>query len=382
VSLDTIDIITSGHICLNLSPHMDNIPLAALTVAGRLYETDALTVALGGAAANTGLMLHHLGANVRLLSAVGDDRLGNVMVAALNEINPDLTKALSIQTGLASPYTILLAPADSDEAPVSLYCPGTNITFGMSDVNFALLGTAKMFHLAYPALLPQLLANSGEELGAIYQQAKTTGVVTSLDLCMPPPGIQVDWLKILSRTLPYVDVFVPNIIDALHIFRRADYEAWGVHYATHLTADYLAGLAQQLLELGPVVIGFKLGSLGLYMQTASVGLERLERLPLRVDEWTNALVWSPAYGVARQDLTSGPSQIGDSAGDAMYAGLLAALLRGLSPSSAARRACAVAASFVEAGSAAQVVPQWDAIEARIQSGWPLRMEQLTGYGSA
>ncbi|MBC7811980.1 MAG: hypothetical protein H7175_12575, partial [Burkholderiales bacterium] len=248
VGLEAIDIITSGHICLNLSPRMDNIPLAALTIAGRLYETDALTVALGGAAANTGLTLHYLGANVRLLSAVGDDLLGNVMVAALNEIDPDLSKALSIQTGLASPYTILLA---ADEAPVSLYCPGTNITFGMSDVNFALLGTAKLFHLGYPSLLPQLLANSGEELGAIYQQAKTTGVVTSLDMCMPPPGVQVDWLKILSRTLPYVDVFVPNIVDALYIFRRADYDAWGAHYATHLTADYLAGLAMQILELGP-----------------------------------------------------------------------------------------------------------------------------------
>lgn len=361
---------------------MENIPLAALTAAGRLYETDALKVALGGAAANTGLMLHHLGANVRLLSAVGDDLLGNVIVAALNEINPDLSKALSIQTGLASPYTILLAPSGTDEAPVSLYCPGTNITFGMSDVNFSLLGMAKVFHLGYPSLLPQLLANSGEELGAIYQQAKTTGVVTSLDMCMPPPGVQVDWLKILSRTLPYVDVFVPNIIDALYIFRRADYEAWGVHYATHLTAAYLSGLAAQILELGPVVVGFKLGSLGLYLQTAEAGLERLERLPLRADEWTNALVWSPAYGVARQNSASTMSELGDPAGDALYAGLLAAMLRGLSPSSAARRACAVAAAFVEAGSVAQVVPQWDAIEARIQSGWPLRMEQLTGYGSA
>ena len=141
---------------------MDNVPLAALTAAGRLYETDALKVALGGAAANTGLMLHHLGANVRLLSAVGDDLLGNVMVAALNEINPDLSKALSIHSGLASPYTILLAPSDAaNEAPVSLYCPGTNITFSMSDVNFSLLGTAKVFHLGYPSLLPQLLANSG-----------------------------------------------------------------------------------------------------------------------------------------------------------------------------------------------------------------------------
>ena len=60
-----IDIIVSGHLCLDLLPRMDAVPLDSLNSPGRLFEVGALGFSTGGAVSNTGLALHRLGMNIR-----------------------------------------------------------------------------------------------------------------------------------------------------------------------------------------------------------------------------------------------------------------------------------------------------------------------------
>jgi sugar/nucleoside kinase (ribokinase family) len=369
---EAVDIIVTGHLCVDLVARTEHISLDRLVVPGRIIEIGALDISTGGAVGNTGLALHRLGVNVRLMATIGDDLLGRVVVAFLEGHEPKLTQFVSIQPGQRGSYTIVLSPQDADR--VLMHYPGPNTQFGAGDVDFSLLKGVKLFHLGYPPILLRLMANDGEELEAIYRGAKATGVVTSMDMSLPDPqgpAGRVDWHRILSRSLPYVDIFVPSIEEIMFMLRRKDYETWKGEILLHLTSDYLSALARELLDMGSVIVGFKLGEFGMYLESSDASqFERLRCLPIDVKSWARARVWSPAF----QAKVVGAVGAGDSA----YAGLLAAMLRGMNPLEAIRWACAVGACNVEAADAISGLRSWQDTQARIDMGWPTRSERLPG----
>src|SRR5262249_30990426 len=158
----------------------------------------------------------------------------------------------------------------------------------------------------------------------IYRRAKEVGAVTSMDMVMTNPdgpNANADWRTILARTLPYVDIFLPSIEEILLYLRRKDFDAWKDDVYAHLNAAYLDAFARELLDMGAVVAGFKLGHLGIYMRTADAAhFDRLSRLPVNIPAWANVSLWIPAFQVDVAGTTG--------AGDSAYAGFMAALLRG------------------------------------------------------
>ncbi|HEX2908920.1 MAG TPA: PfkB family carbohydrate kinase [Phototrophicaceae bacterium] len=372
--MTTADVIVSGHLCLDLIPRMERVALNMLTAPGQLWEVGPLDFATGGAVSNTGVALHRVGVNVRLLATVGDDLIGQMIIRILADRDPALTRLISVQSGQPGSYTIILEPERVDR--IFLHCTGTNQLFGLNNIDFALLPGAKIFHFGYPPLLPQFMVNDGEQLQALYQRVQSMGIATSLDMTTPDrsgPAGQVNWVKILQQTLAYVDIFIPSIEEITFMLRRADFENWyGSEFYDHLTAAYLRDLADELLSLGVAIAGFKLGRLGIYLKTA--GAERLQRLTtlnLNADIWANQEVYSPAFAVNVVGTTG--------AGDSAYAGFLAALLRGLSPNEAVRWACAVGACNVEAADATSGIRTWEQTQARLVDHWPLRPERLKGW---
>lgn len=369
---EVIDIIVSGHLCIDLIPQMDHVPLEKLATPGRLFETGPLAVATGGAVSNTGLALHRLGVDVRLMATVGDDILGQTIINILKNRDERLAQSISVQPDQSSSYTVVLSPAKADR--IFLHCPCTNSAFGVANIDFSLLSQARIFHLGYPPILPRLMANNGQELTEIYQRAKQAGVITSLDMTLPDPNGpsgQVDWMAILRNALPYVDIFVPSIEEIVFMMRRNDYNAWDGRVLEHLNADYLSHLADDLLSMGPSIVGFKLSEMGLYLKTADAAhIRQLDCLPLDANAWANVELYSPAFQV---ELVS---TLG--AGDSAYAGFLAALLRGMTPADAIRWACAVGAHNVEAADATSGVRTWTETQARIDSGWSLKSIRLPG----
>lgn len=368
------DIIISGHLCLDLLPNMASVPQAALASPGKLFEVGALSVATGGSVSNTGLALERLGARVRLLANIGDDLIGGMIADVLRARNPQLVGHLRVQPNQSSSYSMLLSPENADR--IVLHCTGTNATFGAQDIDYDAVGAARMFHLGYPPLLPRLIADGGAELTQIYQRIKAGGTVTSLDMALPDPNEpagKVDWRRILQNTLPYVDVFVPSIEEILFMLRRADYDAWQPNVMPHLSRDYLHALADELLSYGAVIVGFKLGALGFYLRSSpdASAFARLARLSLDVPAWTGGEWYHPAFAVQVAGTTG--------AGDAAYAALLMALLRGSPPAEAVRWACAVGACNVEIADATSGVRTWDATAARMAAGWALRPERLSGF---
>lgn len=367
-----VDIIVSGHFCVDMHPRMEHVPLEALSIPGRLYEIEAMSFSTGGAVSNTGLALHRLGVDVRLMAVVGNDIIGKITTDLLEARDPSLSEMIVRLPGQPSSYTIALSPQRVDR--IFLHCIGPNSSFGVTNIDFALVSNARIFHLGYPPYLPRLFAKNGDEMQAIYQQAKATGVVTSLDLALPDPNSpsgKADWRTIFRRSLPYVDIFIPSIEEALFALRRADYDAWLGSALSHLTAPYLSSLADELLDMGAVIVGFKLGEFGVYMKTAEKErFARLSRLGLDAHLWANQQVWQPAFQVEVVGTTG--------AGDSAFAGFLAALLHGMSPEETVRWACAVGACNVEAADATSGIRTWEATQARLNAGWAVRAERLAG----
>jgi sugar/nucleoside kinase (ribokinase family) len=221
-------------------------------------------------------------------------------------------------------------------------------------------------HAASVSTQPALTVDDGAPLAALYQAVRTQGTVTSLDMAHPDPSGasgRVDWRAVLKRTLPFVDVFVPSIEELLFMLRRDDYERWQGHALTHVTLPYLHDLAEELLQMGAGIVGFKLGEAGMYLRAAA-DPNRLTgaRLALNAASWAGFVGYQPAFAVEIVGTTG--------AGDCAYAGLLAGLLRSLLPMDFLRLAAAVGACSVEAADAISGVRTYEETMRRLSSPWP------------
>lgn len=354
-----IDVVVCGHLCLDLIPDVSNLTFEALAIPGRLHEIGSAQFSTGGAVSNTGLALHQLGVNVRLMANVGDDLMGRGIVEFLRGRDEHLTETLRILPGKSSSYTIVISPPGRDRS--FLYSPGTNVNFGIADLDFELIEQARIFHLGYPSVLARMYADDGAELTAIFQRAREVGAITSLDTALPDPtrSGRADWRKILMNCLPCVDIFLPSIEEALYMLRRKDYEAWHGDILSHLTQEYLSRLADELLEMGVTAAGFKLGEMGMYLKTGPHN---------PWPGWENMELWQPAFQVEVVGTTG--------AGDAAYAGFLAAWLRGFGPVACLRAACACGACCAEATDAISGVLSWEETILRLETAWPTRAERL------
>ena len=206
----------------------------------------------------------------------------------------------------------------------------------------------------------RLYVDGGAELSELFAAAHERGLVVSLDTCVPDSQSaagRVDWVAFLARVLPAVDVFSPSV-DELRAMLRMSSEG-------PIDLGGARALAEQMLALGPAVFALKLGDQGLYVRTARGGgvFDRwCSRLTLDARAWRDREVLAPCFRAARMAGTTG-------SGDSTIAGLLAALLRGEDPVTAATSACAVGACSVEAPDASSGVPPWPAVAARLAPGW-------------
>ena len=338
----SVEIVVAGHLCLDLLPEMAHVRLSDLTSPGQLFETGPMRFSTGGAVSNTGVALHRLGVDVRLMSTVGDDLIGRMIVAFLEGRDPLLAQHITTREGVPSSYTIVLSPEKVDR--IFLHCTGTNAVFTSADIDYELVGHSKIFHLGYPPLLPGLITDEGTALALLFQRAKAGGTLTSLDMTLPDPNGasgQVNWRILLERTLPHVDIFIPSIEEALFMLRRDDYDRWHGQILDQLSLGYLDTFADEILHIGSTaIVGFKLGEQGIYLRTSTTErFQQFTTLPIKLSEWANQRIWHPAFVVDVVGTTG--------AGDSAYAGFLSAMLKGLSAQDAARWSCAVGAHNVK-----------------------------------
>lgn len=358
------EIVVCGQMCLDFLPSMENVTPDNLAASGKLFETGAMQISTGGSVANTGLALQRLGMNTGLIGLVGDDFVGRATLEFLRNREYQLADHICVVADAASSYTIVLAPQHYDRSFLHYF--GTNNQFDFDNVDFDVVAQGDMFHLGYPTVLPKLFANNGDSLTKIFKQVHDLGRITSLDLSLPDPSQpsgQAPWKTIFEYTLPYVDIFIPSIEEIMLMLRRADYDAWGNDLLLYLTESYLDDLAQDLLQMGSAIVGFKLGVSGLYLRTTS-DINRLAFLDMinqPRDKWLDKTVWHPAFKVDVVGTTG--------AGDSAYAGFLTAIYRGLDCESCVQFACAVGACNVEVFDSTNGVLSWDETTKRLSMDW-------------
>lgn len=361
------EVIVAGHICLDVIPALVG---GAELIPGRMIQAGPVTLATGGAVANTGLALHRLGVSTVLAGMIGDDLFGQAIRERVEANAPGLSSGLIITPGSATSYTIVLNPPNIDR--MFIHSPGCNATFGADHIGQALLDDVRLLHFGYPQTMAHMYQNNGAELRRLFLRARTVGAAVALDLTIPDPhgpARNVDWRALLEAILPGVDICLPGVeelllavdrerLDAL----RVEAQARGCTIIDCVTPALLAELADMLLALGVGVVGLKLGHRGIYLRTGTPArLGQMGRAAPDPQVWAERELWAPAF-VTEVAGTTG-------AGDAAIAGFLMGLVRGWAPEATLTAACAVGACCVEAADALSGVQSWPKTAARIASGW-------------
>jgi sugar/nucleoside kinase (ribokinase family) len=326
----TFDVAAAGHICFDIIPKFLDTgakTIGEILTPGKLVNMDPVATSTGGPVSNTGIGLHILGMNVRFMTKVGDDAFGSAVAEKLDEVAS--AEGLKIEKGGHTSYTVALAPPGIDR--IFLHHPGTNNTFTSEDVDYQLVEQARLFHLGYPPLMAALYANEGEQLAEVFRKAKEAGATTSLDMSLPDPNSesgQAPWDKIVKKTLPYVDIFLPSIEEAVFMMQRDRFmNMKQKHNGAELidffdVSDYTE-LAGQFLDMGSKLVALKSGHRGFYMKTADKSRfnEMGRAKPADPDNWSNRELWAPAYHID-------PIASATGSGDSSIAGFLSAFLRG------------------------------------------------------
>ena len=362
----------AGHICLDIIPQLAGMApdqFARTFMPGRLLEVGPVILSTGGAVSNTGLALHRLGIQARLMGKVGDDLFGQAVRQIVESFGPGLAEGMAVDPVAPTSYTIIISPPGIDR--MFLHCPGANDTFGAGDVRYGELSQARLFHFGYPPVLKRMYADGGAQLVQAFRRARETGVTTSLDMSLPDPASpagRADWVTILRATLPYVAVFMPSIEEILYMLRRETYQALcqqagGGDLLPLVTPALLSDLGGELLDMGVKVVVFKLGDRGAYLRTAGrAAIAALGRAcPSDPAAWADKELWTACFEADVVGTTG--------AGDATIAGFLSALLRDMSPEDALTAAVAVGACNVEAADALSGIRPWDATMRRVAGGW-------------
>ncbi|MDJ0336410.1 carbohydrate kinase family protein [Salinibacterium sp. G-O1] len=315
-------IAVAGHLCLDIVPRLGE---SAELIPGQLIDVGPLSITPGGSVANTGGALASLGAKVTPFATIGDDELGELLLAKL-DAQGFASPRVAVSGRMSTSYSLVFEKPGVDRT--FWHHTGANEEFDGSSVE---LHGHEMLHVGYPPLLPGVVTDGGRPLHTLFARARSAGIATSLDLAVVDRTSAVgalDWNAILASAFSECDIASPSLDDltsALHIDEP---------YSPALVDR----LADRMLADGVAVVAISAGHHGLRVRTASADRLRAGGTVLSplADTWADRDITLPALRVEHPVTTNG-------AGDASTAGLLFAISRGATPEQAAALAAASSA---------------------------------------
>ncbi|HRX57162.1 MAG TPA: carbohydrate kinase family protein [Eubacteriales bacterium] len=354
---------------------LDVVPVFATSTSaherfasGGTVYLEKIQTALGGSVGNTGVALHRLGADARLFTRVGEDAFGDLAKSLLGRTGCMFTAPAV--GGMNTSASVIVAPPESDRT--ILHSRGASQRYTATDIPEELLRENDLLHFGYPTGMTCMFEDGGETLSGLFRRAKQAGTATSMDVSFPgvdTPAALADWREILAKTLPNVDVFLPSYEELLMLLHREKYLAMrranpDMRMEDILDEALVSKMANELLEMGAAIAVVKCGEAGAYCKTASGGrLATAGRLaPSLTAGWANREVWIAPY-------CAEPIRSTNGAGDTFVAGFLLGLLLGRTLEDTAALAAASAASRLESADAANGIPHYTEVEARIKDGW-------------
>jgi len=350
------DVIVAGHICLDVIPafYKQNKTMEELFIPGKIVNMDKVQVSVGGPVPNTGIAMSILGADVSLMGKVGNDMFGEVTLSELKRLGH--SEGMIVADGENTSYTIVIVPPGYDR--IFLHHTGANDTFCADDIDYDAVAKAKLFHFGYPPLMKNMYANDGEELVKIFKRVKELGVTTSLDMSLPDASSdsgKADWEKILSKLLPYVDIYIPSVEETMFMISRKDFDdlntnANGNDLLLNLDINKLQEMGDKLIKMGAKVAVIKCGVRGYYIRTNDLeGMGKAK--PADMENWKNRELFEESFHVEKVAAATG-------SGDSSIAGFLTAFLKGETIEDSIRIACAVGGQNVQTYDALSGIKTW------------------------
>lgn len=168
-------------------------------------------ITLGSSSAILAHNLAALGSRVGFVTKVGDDAFGELAMQRLRERGVDLT---SVRHGAKSGVTVVLP--HGTERHILTY-PGTIAELHLEELDLSYLASARHFHMSSMFLQRGLLSDVPE----LFRRMKSSGLTTSLDTNDDPDD---QWGVDLEKTLPHVDILLPNEREAMRMSNSDDLE--------------------------------------------------------------------------------------------------------------------------------------------------------------
>ena len=364
-----LEIVAAGHTCLDLIPaflideKVDK--MTDVLVPGKMINMGKCVVVGGGPVTNAGVSIRRLGVKTELIGKIGDDDFGKQILRWYEEHEGHFQGIKTVK-GESTSYTIAICIPGVDR--FYLHHCGANDTFGYDDVDFDLVGRAKLMLFGYPPWMAKLYANTGRELTKILKKTKELGTTTALDLSWPP--VDCDWRAILEDWVPLSDIMVPSAEELFYFLHKDEFLEKKARLGPkespldRITVGEIAGLGADLLKMGAAIAMVKCGHRGLYVRTA--GKARLLKMGAAgcadLDNWAERELWFPVY---QEERFVGALGSGDSA----IAGFLSAFVRNNSVESCLRYANAAGSMNVTVPDGLTWNKGFDDLTKRIQAGW-------------
>ncbi len=254
-------------------------PIEQMPSRGTLALVDRMELHTGGCAANTAVALAKLGVPTYLIGKVGKDGFGDFLIQKMRQQGVNAEGVVRDDTASTS-ATMVMVHTDGERT--FLHHLGANATLTLQDISLHNIYQARILHIAGAFLVPAL---DGPPTAQLLAEAKQHGVITCMDTAWDASG---KWMQTLGPCLPFLDYFVPSLVEAEHLSgRRAPAE-----------------MARLFQKLGAGVVVIKMGQEGCFVRTTAG------------EEW-----FQPALPVPMIDALG--------AGDAWSAGLLAGIMEDL-----------------------------------------------------
>ncbi|NUW36433.1 carbohydrate kinase family protein [Nonomuraea sp. SMC257] len=284
------------HIVDILARPVERIPEGQDTVL-----VDQIRLTAAGAAAGTAVDLVKLGNDVVTMGAVGDDELGDFLLAVLAKRGVDASRLVR-RAGEQTAASIL--PIRPDGGRPSFHVPGANLGVTLADLDVEALRGARAVHLGGVDVTFGL---GDPAFFALLDELRAGGTIVTMDLLSELP----DLLGMARAFLPHVDYVLPNASQALLMTGLGNDSSEGGD------GGDVAEAALALLADGTRGVLVTLGGDGSLVATAD-GVEHLPALKVEVSDTTGC-------------------------GDAYCAGFITGLLHGRDVLEAARWGTAAAA---------------------------------------
>ncbi|MET8352531.1 sugar kinase [Micromonospora sp. NPDC005206] len=271
-------------------------PFDAIPTAQNSTFIDEITASVGGTGGITAAALARLGVPTSVGGAVGDDTLGEILLARLASFGVDVSAVAKLD-GVATSASIL--PIRTNGERPALHVPGASLAVTRETLEAPVGNDVRWFHFAGALRMPKV---DGGPAAEMLKALRARGTVTSSDVLgtrTPNSG------QLLEQVLPHLDYFMPNLAEGQVITGEQTPER----------------VADVLVTRGVGCIVLKLGEDGCLVRTADVEF-RVPAAPAKVIDTTGC-------------------------GDSFSAGFIAARMEGLDLETAARWGSATAGLVIE-----------------------------------